>query len=745
LKNRAVQACYLKQKRDKCINGKFNPLKSTTGAQMVAGGVAAGVVAGLGMCAGATATAIGSVREIVNEALDSIDGRINELHAKVATPELYLRQKLALNMTANQLDVVIKCLTERKIIENGLVHAGRIPLDMDDTFGLPLRLQGQSEVVKGALRNLDACMHSEQVREAAVEFTENLRKDFGDIASKRVMCAFKDSLLKPIVGTLAAPATKEITEFASKAYDSVTGGSRRIYNKITTGNEQGIREEKVYNRVRGHDKQREAEINKATARIHDLQNEHANTSGGIHLPYDDSGGRGDNTGSKSKYPAFEIKPDNSRNQYSVLDASNDALNQLNQGPWSGYLRQEIGAISNMLQASGGFSFSTLPKSFDDDLLSKCRNKVDEFHQGKIVEKAVINQETNALYNAESLAQEGRDLQNQMQNNPQGASTLKTAAKYLGKALASYDLLAEQYPTVAAALLPGISVVAKTVVGAIAGGVGGAGAGFVAGAGSEVVSFVANMAIGEHVGAAMNVVTDKIATALQKLDSTLTSQEAKVLAVSVVMTASTYKSFKSELAHAGNISKSVKFKNDLGHDLDGGKLKFEVTKTDTTFKPETKVEVKIEGDLGTKVKAGNTKNKIVQKEIGTVHVDVKNGKIVKVHDVQEHHIIHQKLKNEELFKLAGMDVEDAYNKMLLPNVKGSEYINTNRSIHQGRHDGPIARDLRAQMQDVVDIGKAQEWTQQQYANELKSIIAGEYQLLKSGDRALNKNAREWSKK
>ena len=36
--------------------------------------------------------------------------------------------------------------------------------------------------------------------------------------------------------------------------------------------------------------------------------------------------------------------------------------------------------------------------------------------------------------------------------------------------------------------------------------------------------------------------------------------------------------------------------------------------------------------------------------------------------------------KELFKLAGTTVEDAYNKMLLPNVEGSKYINTNRSIH-----------------------------------------------------------------
>ena len=38
-----------------------------------------------------------------------------------------MRQKLALNMTANQLDVVIECLKERKIIENGLVNVDSIP------------------------------------------------------------------------------------------------------------------------------------------------------------------------------------------------------------------------------------------------------------------------------------------------------------------------------------------------------------------------------------------------------------------------------------------------------------------------------------------------------------------------------------------------------------------------------------------------------------------------------------------
>jgi hypothetical protein len=131
---------------------------------------------------------------------------------------------------------------------------------MSDTFGLPLRLREHSELVKGTLRNLDACMNSEQVRKSAGEFTQNLHNNFSDIASKRVMSAFKDNFFKPLVGTLASPATKKIGEFASKAYDSVTGSCNRVYNKIATGNDEGIREERVYERSRKMDRQRDAEI-----------------------------------------------------------------------------------------------------------------------------------------------------------------------------------------------------------------------------------------------------------------------------------------------------------------------------------------------------------------------------------------------------------------------------------------------------------------------------------------------------
>ena len=72
----------------------------------------------------------------------------------------------------------------------------------------------------------------------------------------------------------------------------------------------------------------------------------------------------------------------------------------------------------------------------------------------------------------------------------------------------------------------------------------------------MVSLVTDVAVGDKVGAAVNVVSDKMAAAFQKIDKTLTSQEAKVLAVGVLMTTSTYISLKGDIAHAGDISKQA---------------------------------------------------------------------------------------------------------------------------------------------------------------------------------------------
>ena len=48
-----------------------------------------------------------------------------------------------------------------------------------------------------------------------------------------------------------------------------------------------------------------------------------------------------------------------------------------------------------------------------------------------------------------------------------------------------------------------------------------------------------------------------------------------------------------------------------------------------------------------------------------------------------------------------------------------------------------------MDKVLKLGESKSWTQQEYKNALEKILQKERANLKSGDRALNKNMREWS--
>lgn len=48
-----------------------------------------------------------------------------------------------------------------------------------------------------------------------------------------------------------------------------------------------------------------------------------------------------------------------------------------------------------------------------------------------------------------------------------------------------------------------------------------------------------------------------------------------------------------------------------------------------------------------------------------------------------------------------------------------------------------------MDRIVETGRANNWSKDQYREALDDLVAAESQLLKSGDRALNKNARKWA--
>nr|WP_269151603.1 AHH domain-containing protein [Sutcliffiella horikoshii] len=102
--------------------------------------------------------------------------------------------------------------------------------------------------------------------------------------------------------------------------------------------------------------------------------------------------------------------------------------------------------------------------------------------------------------------------------------------------------------------------------------------------------------------------------------------------------------------------------------------------------------------------------------------------------QEHHIISDKNKltqNHKLLKEAGFDLQSRSNKMFLPS-KAS--LHPTRSIHKGKHTNKVSENLARQMDQVLEIGTANGWSQKQYNDALRGIISGERQLLRNGSRA-----------
>ncbi|WP_211223581.1 AHH domain-containing protein, partial [Saccharibacillus kuerlensis] len=108
--------------------------------------------------------------------------------------------------------------------------------------------------------------------------------------------------------------------------------------------------------------------------------------------------------------------------------------------------------------------------------------------------------------------------------------------------------------------------------------------------------------------------------------------------------------------------------------------------------------------------------------------------------QDHHIISDKnklTKNHDLLDEVGYNLQSRNNKMFLPT---NDSLHPTRSIHKGRHSNSVSENLANQMDEVLEYGRANGWTQQQYNDALRDIINGERKLLRDGSRALNKNKR-----
>jgi hypothetical protein len=117
---------------------------------------------------------------------------------------------------------------------------------------------------------------------------------------------------------------------------------------------------------------------------------------------------------------------------------------------------------------------------------------------------------------------------------------------------------------------------------------------------------------------------------------------------------------------------------------------------------------------------------------------KNGKVKGVTHAQEHHIIHEKCKDHDLWELAGENPQSRSNKMLLPTKKGKELTTTTRSVHQGRHADESRAPLKEKMDKIVESGRAEGWSRDQYKDELRIIIKKERSDLKEGKKSLYKD-------
>jgi RHS repeat-associated protein len=142
---------------------------------------------------------------------------------------------------------------------------------------------------------------------------------------------------------------------------------------------------------------------------------------------------------------------------------------------------------------------------------------------------------------------------------------------------------------------------------------------------------------------------------------------------------------------------------------------------------------------------NVSSGVGNKQISAKKSIANKVKELKKQGFQEHHIISDKnplTKEHELFDLAGYNNPNDFlqlqkNKIYLPKDAS---LHPTRSIHKGRHYQSVSQNLSQLMDDVVDVGKTQGWTTEQFNEALTNIVKNERQLLKDGTRILNKNRR-----
>jgi hypothetical protein len=111
------------------------------------------------------------------------------------------------------------------------------------------------------------------------------------------------------------------------------------------------------------------------------------------------------------------------------------------------------------------------------------------------------------------------------------------------------------------------------------------------------------------------------------------------------------------------------------------------------------------------------------------------KVLKSLGYQEHHIISNKnsIKDHKLLKITGFDLESRSNKIFLPNRFD---LHKTRSVHNKRHWKGVSISLSEKMDDLLNIGAAENWSTKDFNDALFKMIKEERMALKEGKRILN---------
>ncbi|MDO6855305.1 AHH domain-containing protein [Cellulophaga lytica] len=107
-----------------------------------------------------------------------------------------------------------------------------------------------------------------------------------------------------------------------------------------------------------------------------------------------------------------------------------------------------------------------------------------------------------------------------------------------------------------------------------------------------------------------------------------------------------------------------------------------------------------------------------------------GNMPTIDGYQNHHVIPKSKANHPAVKAAGFDVNKPSNLIYLPKEEGTH---PTRSRHKGwnKQHAAYNRNMGAELDEIAKIGKANNWTKQQYHDAVHGLSTDTRQDLRKG--------------